>query len=134
MIFSPPFDAGRPVTVLTGAGFDPATGDPTPPTGAHVIAGCAWAPRTQGAGPSSGSIDHRGRQGLIEGLTLYAPAGATIDHTHRMVLDAELTLDQALAALAALELWEVDGDPGDWWDPFTGENVGLEVSIRRFEG
>lgn len=123
------FPTGKPVTVLRGAGFD-SYGDPTPPTSAHVVEGCGWAPRTQGAGPSSGSVDERGRQGAVEGLTLYGPYDADIMHTDRVVLGQRLTAD----TLSGAEVWEVDGEVGRWWNPLTGTEVGIEASIRRAEG
>lgn len=124
-----PFRHGEPVTVVRGGGFD-AYGDPTDPTSTHVVEGCAWAPRTQGAGPSSGSVDERGRQGVIVGLTFYAPYDADVIHTDRLVLGQRLTL----AEVAGAEMWEVDGEVGRWRSPMTGREHGVEASIRRAEG
>lgn len=115
--------------MVRGGGFD-AYGDPLPPTSTHVVEGCGWAPRTQGAGPSSGSVDERGRQGAVEGLTLYGPFGADLTHTDRVVLGERLTL----ATIGAAEVWEIDGEVGRWWNPLTGTEHGIEASIRRAEG
>lgn len=77
------------------------------------IDGCAVAPR-------SSSEDNIGRQAVIVGLTVYAPAGADIRPTDRL----EVRGDD----------YEVDGDVGDWRNPFTGSRPGLEVPVKRVAG
>lgn len=114
------FRHGRTVVVIRAGGFDD-NGDPLPSPGSIEIEGCAWAPRTQGAGASSTSVDDRGRQGLIEGLTLYAPARVEFGHDDRVQLPDG-------------SLFEVDGEVGDWFNPYTGSHPGVEVNLRRAEG
>lgn len=117
------------MTVFRGAGFD-RYGDRTPPTSAHVVEGCAWSPRTSGAGPSTHPIDTRGRQGVLEGLTVYAEHGADIVHTDQVALDVRVSL----ADYGTVELWDVNGEVGSWQSPFTGRRAGVEFSISRAEG
>ena len=126
------------VTILRGGGYDPDTGNRLPPDEEIEVPGCWWAPRTQGAGPSSGSIDQRGRQGVIEGLTLYAPYGAPIRHDDQIRLPIGAPLDGPHYGTTAYgdegEVWEVDGDPGPWKNPMSGRAHGMEVAIRRAAG
>lgn len=123
------FAHGGTITVLRGAGYDHDTGDPVAASSAHTVAGCGWAPRTQGAGPSSGSIDQRARQGVLEGLTLYAPFGSDITHTDRVVLAAV-----TLSTVGEHQVYEVDGEAGDWENFYTGRRHGMEIAIRRAAG
>lgn len=77
------------------------------------IDGCAIAPRPQGEVTD-------GREGVIIGWTVYAPAGSDIEPTDRLrIRDVD---------------HEVDGDPGEWRSPFTGTRKGLEIRTRRVEG
>jgi hypothetical protein len=96
-------------------------GDPIAGTTVEIdVPGAAWAPRTQGAGPSASEIHDRGRQGVIEGLSVYLPYGTDLRPTDQLRLDGVL--------------YEVEGDPGSWWSPFTGRTPGIEVAVRRAEG
>lgn len=115
------FPHGRTATVVrrTPGGYD-EYGDPIESTVVRVdVDGCAWAPRTAG-GASSSEIRDRGRQGVIEGLTLYAPAGTDLQPTDQVEVDGVL--------------FDVEGEPGDWRNPFTGRDAGLEVALRRADG
>lgn len=74
---------------------------------------CAVAPRTPNErsallGPA-----------VIVGLTVYGPPIDVLD------IDAD---DQFVVRG---EVYEVDGDAGDWRNPFTGWHPGLEVAIKR---
>lgn len=125
------FAHGRPITVFSGRTLD-RYGDPDldSPITTHVIEGCSWFPRTAGAGPASGDLDGRGRQGVIVGLTLFLPSIANLTHADQAALDARLTASDYENA----DLWEVDGEPGEWVSPFTGWHAGCEVAIRRAQG
>jgi hypothetical protein len=107
------------VVRVRGAGYDdngdPIAGTPTRTT----IAGCTIAPRSQFGGASS-DISGRGRQGVLVGLTLYAPYGTDIVHTDQLEVDGDL--------------FEVDGEVGPWKNPFTGWEAGIEVALNRAAG
>jgi hypothetical protein len=105
---------GETVTRVRPTGTD-AYGDPIAGAPAEVaIDGCALAPR------SSADLTNGGRQGVVAGLTLYAPSDADIEATDRIV--------------ARGQTWEIDGEIGDWRNPYTNEQPGLEVALRRVEG
>lgn len=89
---------------------DPIEGDPD----RLDLEGCTVAPR------SSGDIADRGRQGVIGGLSLYAPYGVDIVHTDLVEVDGVL--------------YEVDGDPGPWKSPFTEWEAGVEIALKRAAG
>lgn len=78
-----------------------------------TVENCGLAPRTE---PESGSPD---APAAIIGFTLYAPPGTSI-----------ATIDRIEARGVT---WEVDGIPGEWRNPFTGTDFGLEVALRRSE-
>lgn len=78
-----------------------------------TITGCALAPRLQGE-------DSDRRQGVVIGWTLYAPAGADIQPSDRIE--------------ARGKTLEVDGEPGDWVNPYTGHGAGLELALKAVEG
>jgi hypothetical protein len=105
---------GESVTRLRPAGTD-AYGDPIAEAPGELdIAGCALAPR------SSSDVTDQGRQGVIAGMTLFAPAGADIEAT-----------DQIVARGAT---WTIEGEVGDWRNPHTGAQPGLEVALKRVAG
>lgn len=80
--------------------------------------GCYWGPRTQGAGPSTESVTGRGRDGFVEGLTIWGPA-VDLRSTDRVELDGHL--------------YDVVGVPGRWVGDL--ESVGgIEVSVQRAGG
>lgn len=78
------------------------------------VPGCAVAPR------SSNDVNEPGRQGVIVGVSLYAPAGTDILHDDQVDIDGVL--------------YDVDGDAGVWTDPFSFTQVGVEVALRRAAG
>lgn len=131
------FPKGRTAVIVrqTPGGTDPY-GDPIEDSEIRIeIPGCAWAPRTQGTGPSSGEIEDRGRQGVIEGLTFYVKR----ESWRRIEWPAEVPENErVLFASDQVELggvlYEVQGDPGDWWNPMSGREAGLEVAVRRATG
>lgn len=94
---------------------DPIDGEPE----RHAISGCAVAPRT------TSEIDAPGRTGVIVGLTLYTPAGADLKRQDIVIIDDG---DPNPGR------WEVEGEPGEWRNPYTGLRAGIEVALRRAEG
>jgi hypothetical protein len=78
------------------------------------IEGCAVAPRDAEEDRTNG------RQAVIVGFNIYAPPGADIRPTDRVV--------------ARGETHEIDGDPGVWVDPFSQTEKGVEIRTRRVEG
>lgn len=78
------------------------------------IPGCGVAPRT------SGEETEQGRQGVIVGIAVYAPAGTDIGPHDRLDVRGEV--------------YEVDGEVADWRSPFTGWQPGIVVNLRRVEG
>lgn len=108
----------RTITVVRGPGRD-AMGDSIDDEPAeHDVEDCAIAPR------SSSDVLDRGREGVIVGLTVYAPAGADVKHTDQIRIAAE----------PHAGLYDVDGEIGTWESPFTGKVAGVEFAIRRAEG
>ena len=89
-------------------------GDPDGEPEEDDLEGCTVAPR------SSTEVDERGRQGVVVGLTLYAPYGTDIVHTDQLQVDGVL--------------YDIDGEPGLWKNPFTGWEAGIEVALVRAEG
>jgi hypothetical protein len=116
------FARGRTATIVrANPGGTDQFGDPVTGTTVEItVPGAAWAPRTQGVGPSAGEVHDRGRQGVIEGLTVYLPYGTDLHPSDQLRLDGRL--------------YEVEGDPGEWWNPMSGRLAGLEVAVRRAEG
>lgn len=79
-----------------------------------AVTGCIVAPRHEGE-------DHEdGRQGVIVGFTVYAPAGADILATDRLTIRGD---DH-----------EVDGEPGAWVNPWTEITEGIEIHAGRVDG
>lgn len=69
-----------------------------------------------------------GRGAVLEGLTLYLPPGTVLDP------DDQLTIDGYLNSDGQPRLYEVEGEPGVWTSPFTGETWGVEVAVKRATG
>ena len=104
------------VTVVRHGGRD-EHGDPLPGT-EHTVDDCMIAPR-RFVGVTSES-DDRG-EGLIVGLTLFAPFGADITAADQI----------RIAEAAWAGLYDVVGEPGQWESPFTGWQPGMEVALTR---
>lgn len=79
-----------------------------------TITGCVLAPRTATEDTTAG------RQGVIIGWTLYAPADVDLVATDRIEHDGRL--------------YEIDGHPANWVNPYTYARRGLEVALRAVEG
>lgn len=104
------------ITVIraTPGGHD-GYGDPIASTEtSHELDGCAVAPRTSGDTPG------RGRNGTIEGLTLYCPPGTDIQAGDQVEVSGIR--------------YEIDGEIGVWASPFGGSVDGLEVALKRAQG
>lgn len=89
---------------------DPIAGTPNRLT----LEGAFVAPR------STSDIDARGRQGVINGLTLFGEFGTDLVHTDQVEVDGVL--------------YDIDGDAGQWKSPFTGWEAGCEVALVRAVG
>lgn len=68
----------------------------------------------------SGDISNRGRQGVIVGLTLFAPYETDVRYTDQIEVDGVL--------------YDVDGEPGKWRNPFSGWEAGIQVALVRASG
>lgn len=77
------------------------------------IDGCAVAPRLEGETSA-------GREGVVIGWTVFTPADADVLATDRLRIRS---VDH-----------EVDGQPGEWWSPYSGARKGLEIRTRRVDG
>lgn len=111
------FPFGVTVTIVRAApgGVDPY-GDPIPGATTRIdIPRCGLAPRM------STESTARGRQGVIVGQTVYLPDGSP----------TVLYVDQLEVAGV---LYDIEGEPGEWSNPFTGWVPGSEVAIRRAAG
>lgn len=78
------------------------------------IDGCAVAPRDAEEDGSGG------RQAVIHGYNVYAPAGTVVLPTDRLRVRGD---DH-----------EVHGEPGVWTDPWTDITQGVEIRTRRVTG
>lgn len=111
------FASGETIVVLRpAAGATDDYGNPVEDWANAIrttVENCGLAPRTE---PESGGAD---APAAIIGLTLYARPGTDIAATDRIE--------------ARGETWEVDGIPGEWHNPFTGTDFGVEVALRRSE-
>lgn len=95
-------------------------GDPAPGTTTEtVLDGAGVAPR------SSEDITNRGRQGVIVGLSLYAPFGVDVVYTDRFRVEGLGSLDGT---------YEVDGEAGQWKSPLSSWEAGTETALRRAQG
>lgn len=101
------------VVRVRGVGKD-EYGDPEGTGSDTTLDGCIVAPRT------SVDVVERGRQGVVVGLTLYAPFGTDLVHTDRVKVDGVL--------------YDLDGEPGPWKSPFNGWEAGVEVALKRAAG
>jgi len=116
------FPHGETVTILTaGTKYDPYSDsdqpswddDATPPT-ETTVAGVAVEPR-----PSTEQLE-AGRNAVVDGFTLYLPAGTVIGAHNRVVVRGGT--------------YDVLGDAAEWVNPFTGWAPGVVVQVSRTEG
>lgn len=107
---------GQTITILHAAteGYDD-NGDPIDATTLETdVAGCAVAPRF------ADETTDRGRQGTIIGYTVYAPPGTTIDHLDRV---------RHLGVV-----YDIEGQPGIWFNPYQGKERGVQFALKRGQG
>ncbi len=81
------------------------------------IDGCAVSPRFEA------ERTDQGRQGVIIGLTVYAPAGTDVLPTDRVIVRGDWA-----------NPYEIDGQPGDWTNPYDGRSRGVEFALKRVDG
>lgn len=106
---------GETVTVLRpGAPTRDAYGnDVAGPDVATDIPYCVIAPRS--------STERMQNQDLvIAGITVYAPPGSDIQSTDRMAVRGII--------------YQVDGVPGDYYSPWTGEDGPVQAALTRVTG
>lgn len=90
-------------------------GDPIPGTTTEtIIAGAFTAPRT------TEDVDDRGRAGVIVGLTLFAPYNTDLTYTDQIEVDGVL--------------YDIEGEPGRWKNPFTDWEAGIQAALTRAQG
>lgn len=68
----------------------------------------------------SADVNDPARAGVVVGLTLFVPFGFDVLHGDQVDV--------------AGVLYEVDGDPADWENPFTGWEAGTTIALRRVDG
>lgn len=104
------------ITVVRRTVGEDRYGDPEPTgeSSTHEVRGCAVAPR------SSTDLTSPGRQGVLIGLSVYAPLSADI------VAGDQITYDG--------DLFDIDGDIGKWRSAHGSRLEGLEFAIRRAVG
>lgn len=79
-----------------------------------AIAGCAFDP-----GSSSEPLE-QARGAVVTQPTVYAPRGADVLAADRIVVRGRT--------------WQVDGDPADYRNPFTGWAPGLVIKLKAVTG
>lgn len=90
-------------------------GDPIPGTTTVTAMPEAFvAPRT------TEDVDDRGRTGVIVGLTLFAPYSTDLTYTDQIEVDGVL--------------YDIEGEPGRWKNPFTGWEAGIQAALTRAQG
>lgn len=103
------------VRVRSTPGGTDAYGDPIASAETRVALPLAFvAPR------ESSDLSDRGRQGVLVGLTLFAPYDSDLLSTDRIEVDGVL--------------FGIDGDIGRWRNPFTAWEAGIQVSLERVAG
>lgn len=90
----------------------PIPGEPTP----EIVDRAAVAPRTENRVDVE---NHRYQSTVTSGFDVFLPPGVTVEPDARMIVRGET--------------YEVDGEPGDWRNPFTGWHPGIQVSVKRAE-
>ena len=76
--------------------------------------GCGVAPRY------SNDLNEPGRNGVMIGLTVFAPFNTDIVNGDQVEIDGAL--------------YDIEGDVGAWHQFMTGWNAGKEIALRRAEG
>lgn len=90
-------------------------GNPVPGADVEVeIPTLGIAPRV------SSEFNEPGRNAVIVGLSVYFPRGTDVKASDGFRVRGEV--------------YEVDGEPGDWRNPFTGVARGIEVALSKVTG
>lgn len=90
-------------------------GDPIPGTeNRTTLDGAFVAPR------ETTEIVNRGRAGVIVGLTLFAPYDADLTYSDQVEVDGTL--------------YDIEGEPGRWRNPFTNWEAGIQAALVRSAG
>ncbi|HTF53590.1 MAG TPA: hypothetical protein VK735_39610 [Pseudonocardia sp.] len=108
-----------PVRVLRVPGRD-MHGDPQPAV-EHEQPGCAWAPR-------SAIEDSDLQNTAITGYWLFAPYDADLRFTDQVIIP------EIVDAEGVPVVWQIEGEPGRWKSPWTQEEVGTQMALRRATG
>ena len=104
----------------TAPGGTDVYGDPIPGTVTTTeLVGAFIAPRT------SNDIDGPGRAGVIVGLTLFTPYGTDLTSADEIVVSGEGANDGT---------YRIDGQPGDWKNPWSQWEAGQSTALVRAEG
>lgn len=104
---------GVAVTILQAVELD-RHGDPIEGTGRSVVEdGWAFSPR-------GSSESHDAANTVINGLMGYGPYGSAIRHDSVVVVNGDH--------------YEVEGEPGRWRNPMTGDEMGCQVALTRQRG
>lgn len=119
---------GETVTIVRATpGTMDAYGDPIPGTVARIdVPGTAVAPRM------STEPTERGRQGVIVGWTIYPPANSGFRFTDQVELPGVTMLNADGEIVPAP--CEIEGEPAEWENPFTGDTPGAEIALKRAAG
>lgn len=114
------FGHGETVVILRGTTVDdpysnePGTSLDWRSPARNPIEGCAIEPRYSNERESTYSDP------IIVGLRVFMPPGTDVTSRDRLEVRGEV--------------YEVEGIPFDWRNPFTGWAPGVEVNIKRLEG
>lgn len=68
----------------------------------------------------SEGLDAASRSGVVIGLDLYLPFGSDVVYSDRVEVDGVV--------------YEVEGEPGSWRQPWTRWEAGMVVALKRGEG
>lgn len=109
------FPHGETVTIVRpGTPTQDQYGNDVPGAATEIsVPGCAVAPRAS-------SEDVQARDQVVEGLTVWMPAGTDVRPTDRVRRGGLL--------------FEIDGEAGEWNSPFTGFAGPVQVALSRVTG
>lgn len=126
------FPNGQIITVLrdTPGGVDEWGDSVVASTSRTDIADCAIAPRY------STEPTAVGRNGVIIGLTIFAPYGSDILFTDCIEINGGGTVTETGLPVtpSTATIYTIEGDPSDWANPFTGATPGMEISVKKATG
>lgn len=114
------FPYGEPVAVLRAGLVEDGYGNSTPDWAAATSTryeGCAVGQGAKGTGTEDATGD---RNVVVSDLVVFMPTGADVRATDRLEIRDRV--------------YEVVGEPFDWFSPFTGTRFGVVVYCNRAEG